>query len=50
MSLKCPDVDTQPLTAKELFDACVAPSIEADFKAGKYDNKQISASAAQDRW
>ncbi|XP_072033830.1 large ribosomal subunit protein mL41-like [Amphiura filiformis] len=47
VSLKCPDVENKPLTAKEIFDACVAPTVEADFKAGKYDNDIQNQSSIQ---
>ena len=47
MSLKCPDVENEPLTAKEIFDACIAPTVEADFKAGKYDDDKAKQSTVQ---
>lgn len=51
VSLRCPDNFEPPVTAKDIFDACLAPQIEEDFKAGKYNRsgqqKQMTQSSEE---
>ncbi|XP_038062417.1 39S ribosomal protein L41, mitochondrial-like [Patiria miniata] len=48
VSHKCPDTEQPAITARELFDACIAPQVRADFKAGKYSDASTETDNSQD--
>ncbi|XP_077862708.1 large ribosomal subunit protein mL41-like [Saccoglossus kowalevskii] len=40
VSYRSPDILQEAITAKDIFDECLAPKVIEDYKAGKYDSLQ----------
>ncbi|XP_071843200.1 large ribosomal subunit protein mL41-like [Apostichopus japonicus] len=49
VSLRCPDNTEEPVTAKEIFDACLAPQITENFKSGPKDKSRVETTDAEER-
>ncbi|PIK40647.1 putative 39S ribosomal protein L41, mitochondrial [Apostichopus japonicus] len=49
VSLRCPDNTEEPVTAKEIFDACLAPQITENFKSGFKDKSRVETTDAEER-
>lgn len=49
VSLRCPDNTEEPVTAKEIFDACLAPQITENFKSGFKDKSPLETMDAEER-
>ncbi|XP_033641544.1 39S ribosomal protein L41, mitochondrial-like [Asterias rubens] len=48
VSHKCPDTTEPPITARDIFDACVAPQVKADFKDGKFNSVNVTSESSSE--